>query len=85
MGVFFIIVGVFSISWVLFHRVGMLIGMPLIEKMHFQKYFLNMDISLNTKDPDLKFEMCIHQLYTQGSVSQNIYLGPSFYFIESRK
>ena len=39
----------------------------------------------NIKDPVLKFEMCMHHIYTQGRVSQNFYLGPSFYFIESRK
>ena len=44
-----------------------------------------MDISLNTKDTVLNFEMCIDHIYTQGSLSQNFYLGPSFYFIESRK
>ena len=44
-----------------------------------------MDISLNTKDTDLKFVRYIHHIYTQGSVSQIFNLGPSFYFIESRK
>ena len=44
-----------------------------------------MYISLNTKDSDLKFEICIHQTYTQGGVSQILYLGPSLFFIESRK
>ena len=44
-----------------------------------------MDISLNTRDRDLKFEMCIHHIYTQGSVSPILFIGPSFYFIESRK
>ena len=39
-----------------------------------------MDTSLNTNDSDLKFEMCIHQIYTQGSMSQILYLGPRFLF-----
>ena len=44
-----------------------------------------MDISLSTTDPDMKFEMCIHQIYTQGSLSQIFHLGPSFYLMDSRK
>ena len=53
--------------------------------MHFSQIFLNMDISLNTEDPDMKFELCIHQIYMQGSMSQNFDLGPSFCLIKSRK
>ena len=55
------------------------------EKSIFRKYFFNIDISLSTKEPDLKFEICIHQIYMQGSVSQIFHLGPSFFFMDSRK
>ena len=48
------------------------------------KYFLNIDISLNSKGRHLKFEICLHDIYTQRSMSQILYLGPSFYYIESR-
>ena len=61
-----------------------LVGMPLNEKCIFHKYFLNMDISRNTKDPDLNFEMCIHHICREACL-RFFYLGPSFYFIESRK
>ena len=33
----------------------------------------------------MKFEMHIHEYYSEGSLSQISYLGPSFYFMQSRK
>ena len=40
-----------------------------------------MDISVNIYIIDLIFSKCIFEVIVEGSVSQNIYLGPSFYFM----
>ena len=40
-----------------------------------------MDISFNIYIIDLIFSMCILEVFVEESMSQNIYLGPSFYFM----
>ena len=40
-----------------------------------------MNISVNIYNINLIFSMCIVEVFVEGSVSQNIYLGPSFYFM----
>ena len=40
-----------------------------------------MDISVNIYSIDLKFSVCTIKILLEGSVSQIIYLGPSFYFM----
>ena len=68
-----------------------LVGMPSIEKLHFSQtlMFLIMDISLNTKDQDCNFEMCIYEIYMQVSLSQIFFfyflLCPSIYLMKTRK
>ena len=61
--------------------------------MHFEiteimvrksEHLLNIDISLPISYKPFKFSTCIHEIWLQGSVSQNIDLGPSFDFIKYR-
>ena len=33
----------------------------------------------------MKVGMCVVDSHSEGTVSQNLYLGPSFYFMNSRK
>ena len=40
-----------------------------------------MDISVNIYIIDLIFSMCILEVLVEGSVSQNIFLGPSFHIM----
>ena len=53
------------------------------KKIHF--YFFNSDISLINNFPIIKFHMPIENTQIEGSVSQILYIGPSFYFMKSRK
>ena len=55
------------------------------ENVIFLKHFFNMDISLPIPHKPFKFSAFIHEIWMQGSVSQNFDLGPSFYFMHSRK
>ena len=43
-----------------------------------------MDISLPISYKSFKFSTCIHEIWMQGSVSQNFDLGPSFDFMKCR-
>ena len=45
---------------------------------------LNMDISVTVPHNAFKFEMCIPKTQMDGSMSQNINIGPSFDFIKCR-
>ena len=47
-------------------------------------FFFNMDISLLITYKSFKFSTCIHEIWMQGSVSQNSDLGPSFDFMKCR-
>ena len=40
-----------------------------------------MDISVAIYQFKLKSSVCIHKVLVEGSLSQNFYLGPSFYFM----
>ena len=55
------------------------------ENLKFFIYFFNKDISLNISLICLKVSIQGDKGQMEGSVSQNFYLGPSFYFIQSRK
>ena len=55
------------------------------ENSFFFLYLLNKDISPNTPCKVLKFGLHNHGCHSEGSVSQIIYLGPSFYFMQSAK
>ena len=53
----------------------------LILNLFFHFYFLNMDISLNIYTLVIQFYTGVLDIPLEGSVSQNCYLGPSFYFM----
>ena len=55
------------------------------ENLIFFIYFVNKDISLNISLICLKFSIHVDEKQLEGSVSQIFHLGPSFYFIKSRK
>ena len=55
------------------------------ETSLFFLYFLNKDISLNISCKVLKFGIHNHGCHSEGHVSQILYLGPSFYFMQSTK
>ena len=48
-------------------------------------HFFNKDISFNIPCKFLKFDMHVDEGYLEGSLSQICYLGPSFFFMQSRK
>ena len=51
-------------------------------KIHFFAYiFMNLDNSINIVHRLLKFSIVILDMITEGTVSQILYLGPSFYFM----
>ena len=54
------------------------------ENVFFHKHLLNMDISLNNLYKALKCSACIHEIWKQGSMSQDFDLGPRFYFMKCR-
>ena len=56
-----------------------------LKKMIFDQHSLNMEISLNTQRKSLTFCMCILHYHVKGTVSQNLYLGLTFSFMNSRK
>ena len=51
----------------------------------FHVYFFNMDISLIIAPISLKICMCIAEIYMEGSVSQNLYLGLGLCFMQCRR
>ena len=50
-------------------------------KLFFHFYFLNMDISLYTYSPIMKFCTGVDNTLLEGTVSQNFDLALSFYFM----
>ena len=55
----------------------------VFENLLFFLFFLNMDISFNIPCTFLKFGIHILGCQMEGSVSQIVDLGPSFYFMQS--
>ena len=55
------------------------------KNLNFYDIFFNTDISITNKDIAMKFCMAILHINCEGSVSQIFYLGPSSYFMLSRK
>ena len=55
------------------------------ENPIFHYYFLNKDISVTKQRKIMKFSKVAHHIPFEGSVSQILYLGPSFYFMLCRK
>ena len=55
------------------------------ENSLFFLYFFNKDISVNIPYKFLKFLIHIYGSHSEVTVSQIFYLGPSFYFMQSRK
>ena len=54
-------------------------------KFFFYFYFLNVDISLVMHDPHFKFYICIENIAVEGTVSQILYIGPTYFFMKCRK
>ena len=52
-----------------------------IKNIFFHFYFLNKDISLNIYDKNLKLLTGVKHIHMEGTVSQILYSGRSFYFI----
>ena len=46
---------------------------------------MNMDISVNIAHTSFRFEICMLEIQMQGTMSQNLDIGPSFNFMKSRK
>ena len=61
------------------------IGCSKTKNLIFYGIFLNTDISITTQEIATKICMTILHINCEGSVSQMFYLGPSFYFMLSRK
>ena len=57
------------------------IGASKSKNRIFIVIFLNKDISITTLDIAVKFRMTVLHIYSEGSVSQIIYLHSSFYFM----
>ena len=57
------------------------IGTSKNKNLIFHVIFLNKDISVTTLDITMKFSMTVLHIHSEGSVSQTVYLGPSFYFM----
>ena len=64
---------------------GYSIAMWQIETFVFLPTFFEKDISLHTQEKVLKFALCVLWYHTEGTLSQNFYLGFIFYFMKSRK
>ena len=47
----------------------------------FHKYFLNMDISVTNDSILIRFSPCVDNICKERNVSQNLDIGPSFYFM----
>ena len=54
------------------------------KKSFFSKHFFNMDTSAAIAFSSSKYEMCIHKIHMEGSVSQHFEIGPSFYLRKCR-
>ena len=57
------------------------IGTSKNKNLIFHVMSLNKDISVTTLDITMKFSMTFLHIHSEGSVSQIVYLGPSFYFM----
>ena len=56
-----------------------------IGKHVFHIQFFNMDISLVIKVTIMNIATCVAEIHCEGNVSQNLYIGPNFYFILCRR
>ena len=61
--------------------IGTIRGRSEFEILKFFIYFLNKDTSFNIPLICLKFSTYVHEGHLEGSVSQNFFWGPSFYFM----
>ena len=59
-----------------------MLGQNKIEIFHI--YFLNKDFSLTIAHRPFEFDTCILEIQMEGSVSQNVDIGPSFHFMKFR-
>ena len=56
-----------------------------LENSLFFLYFFNKDISVNIMTMFLTFSIHIYGSHIEGTVSRICYIGPSLYFMQSRK
>ena len=56
-----------------------------LEKCNFHFYYLNLNISVRNEGKIMRTAGDVDEIYLEGNVSQFLYLGPSFYFMKSRK
>ena len=56
-----------------------------LKNLNFYQHFFNMDISLYNQDKLLKFCLSVLYYHIEGTMFQIFYLGPTFYFMKSRK
>ena len=57
----------------------------VFENDFFNFYFLNVNNSLIIHDPELKLFICIEHIVLEGTVSQNLDIGPSLFSVKFRK
>ena len=56
-----------------------------MENRFFNFYFLIQDISFKNYITSMKFHMPNENIHLEGTVSQNFYIGLSFYLMKCRK
>ena len=56
-----------------------------LEKCNFHFYFLNWIISVRNEGKKIKIAGNVDEIYLERTVFHFLYLGPSFYFMKSRK
>ena len=56
-----------------------------LEKCNFHFYFFNWIVSVRKEGKIMKIAGDVDEIYLEGTVSQISFLGPSFYFMKSRK
>ena len=55
-----------------------------LKKLDFHSSYLNWNISVNNCGNLMKFGRHIVKVHSEGTLSQNFYLGSSFHFMNSR-
>ena len=56
-----------------------------LEQCNFHFYYLNLIISVRNERKIMRIAGDVDEIYLEGTMSHFFYLGPSFYFMKSRK
>ena len=67
------------------NKIKVLFYQSRTKNCNFQLIFSNSNISINNGENLIKFGTLVVGGHSEGTVSQILYLGPSFYFMKSRK